>query len=163
MQMSDEIVRGMYIKAKHSLDLHGIPCDCVVYNGQANGYLKTRSSASYAFKYGIRASGDRLNYVGGDPMQILRYGIGGTSWPYEAETIIELVSQLESVRSGWMILNIHTSSSEWTKDTVQVLREVLEYCQAHNIPIVTFAAATHWYYELGYQPGAIKYEEAQIR
>lgn len=162
MQMSDEVVRGHYLKAKHALELHGIPSDVVVYNGQANGYLKTRASASYAFKYGIRAEGEALNHVGGDPMQILRYGVGSEQVPFTSEDLIDLVSQLQSIDSGWMILNIHSSSNDWGSDKVGVLRDVFDYCHDHNIPIVTLGAAARWYYELGYQYGAVKYNESQI-
>ena len=161
MDMPENIVRGMYIKARHILEMHGIPCKCVVYAGPSDSNIKTRRCASYAFDYGIRASGERLNFVNGDPMQIRRFGIGGNLTPFESSDMIALVSGLLSIPTGWMILNIHTSSDDWDISKVDVLRDVITYCQTNNIPIVTYAAATHWYYELGYQPGAILDAESQ--
>ncbi|MBR6707205.1 MAG: polysaccharide deacetylase family protein [Clostridia bacterium] len=147
-KLSEEQIQHEYQMAKNLFEMHGIPAHVLVYAGNTGAYPQIRSACSRVFDYGIYAAGDVINYAGGDPYNIKRFGVAndGKIITWDWDTIQPQLDALAASRTGWMVWTIHTSSMYWGPDKADIIRNVIDYAQKLNLPIVTAEYGTQSYF-----------------
>lgn len=136
-----------YSRALEVFSQEKIDAELLVFSGSTGLYAKAQNPAQQLFKGAFLAGDNQTNFIGGDPYKIKRYRIG-SDYPFEVDTLIELIDKLNDT-GGWMVWMMHTSSkSTWNSDVPRIIGEVIDYAKELNISIVTAQQGFEIYYEL---------------
>lgn len=125
-----------YSRAIEVLQSHGINTDLLVFSGSTGLYSKAQIPAQQLFKGAFLAGDNQTNKTEINSHKIKRYRIG-SDYKWNVQTLESLVDSLKE-SGGWMVWMMHTSDkTNYSSNVPVVLGEVIDYCKAQDIPIVT--------------------------
>lgn len=144
--MTDAEILEDYRKASDAMISHGFRADALVFAGGSVDETSCVEACKKVFSYGFKSSGNKINLKGStDPYKINRYSIDPSDLLTE-ENLTDLVNQLATNGTGWMVWMIHTSDSAFQQEQADILAAVIDYASSQGVEIVTVATAVQEYF-----------------